>query len=70
MSAGLDWDLSPSDRQSVVALVRDLGEAKAGERLGLARQTVVRIAAGLPVRRGTAVQVRMALGTLPVEVKR
>jgi hypothetical protein len=47
-------------RQRLQALVNEQGEVKAAAHLGLARQTLVRALAGLPIQRGTVAQVQAA----------
>lgn len=49
----------PDDaRGRVAALVGELGERLAAERLGVGRATLTRLVAGLPVRAGTLALVR------------
>ena len=48
----------------VAKLTAELGPAEAGRRLGIAQNTLARLAAGLPVRQGTLLLAAQRLGLL------
>ena len=48
-------------RERLESLVREIGEAGTIRRLGIARNTLVRSLARLPLRRGTVLMIREAL---------
>ena len=48
----------------IAKLTAELGPAEAGRRLGIAQNTLARLAAGLPVRAGTLLLAEQRLGLL------
>lgn len=54
----------PEIAREVAKLVERLGVSRASKILQVAREPVMRVAAGLPVRRGTLAQVEAALAKL------
>lgn len=54
-------DITDRERETVRAVLIDLGEERAAQRLGVGRRALLRIAAGLHVRPGTIALLRLAL---------
>ena len=52
------------DRQLVAALVVAVGLQRASEWLGVSREVVARYVAGIPIRRGSALQIAIAVAAL------
>ena len=52
----------PEIQRAVLALIEEVGENAAAERLVISRQTMARIAGGMSVNRSTVGAVRNALG--------
>lgn len=57
-------ELSAAEREQILALVKRVGEVRVAEDLGINGQTLMRAMAGLVIRCGTAVQVRVGLAKL------
>jgi len=53
--------VSKPDRDQITALIRDNGEPATIARLGISRQTLYRVVAGLPVYPGTHALIRERL---------
>jgi hypothetical protein len=60
-----DTDLTPAERAVIKAAINRAGEPFVLKILGLSRQTLARVVAGLPVRRGTVVMVRQGMKERP-----
>lgn len=56
--------LTYAECDTVRSIILRVGAVRASELLGVARQSALRCAAALPVRRGTALVVRRALADL------
>lgn len=48
-------------RNKIASLLRSLGEAATAKRLGISRQTLVRVVGGMPVRNGTLALIGAAI---------
>jgi len=59
--------LTDAERARLMAEIRRHGEQRAAGRMGLARQTVARALARLPLMAGSTLLIRTALAALPVE---
>ena len=59
--------LTDAERARLMSLVRSRGEHGAAVRIGVARNTVARALARLPLMAGSTLLIRTALAALPVE---
>ena len=62
--------LTDAERARLMAQVRAHGEQRAAGRMGLARQTVARALARLPLMAGSTLLIRTALAALPAETSK
>jgi hypothetical protein len=58
--------LAEAERLEILGLLRAVGDVEASRRVGVARGSLARAAAGLPLRRGTVALIRVWLGPTAV----